>query len=548
MVWTGDSQNHLAKSLLKLYTQVDTKYPIRDKSSDGTIGDTRHQAGHSEHNPDENHLVRALDISYDPGHFDAHSFGEYLRTHPDPRLQYIISNGRIANADIQNWAWRPYHGENPHNHHIHLTVRSSPALAEDDKDWNIAAWDGSKVPGVSVAPAGTLPRLHLGSTSSYVASLREKLKLPPVTSLVFDEALEKEIIYLQFKHHLTPDGWVGPATWGALGFFAQLSANEGHENTRIIATEFGGRGDFNKGAYDGHIITDTEIGASLPFRFAQPTPLLWVRAGGTVEENVPLVDVGPIYPAASRGPADPYWETGARPRAETQHVLSEAGIDLTPALAKRMKIDGKGLVDWGFMKDKKGATTVSDQSENTPRMNEPGYKPSVQPPLPPSDPAIVVKPVQGPDLAPLLGAGISLLLPWLQAKLENKPTPALKDGTTSQLITLALPVLMQFLSQKPGDGTSILTTLLAGVQGAAKSPPVMSSLDKLLGGEALLGKKTAIGAVGTILSIGLQLAGIMPPIGSGATSSILATLLPAGLSVLGLIAKMDRNSGTGSAG
>ena len=61
-----------------------------------------------------------------------------------------------------------------------------------------------------------------------------------------------------------------------------------------------------------------------------------------------IVDIGPWYPSA-RGPADKYWETGGRPRAESDGRTNRAGIDLTPAAAATIALDGKGIVDWEFV-------------------------------------------------------------------------------------------------------------------------------------------------------------------------------------------------------
>src|SRR5262249_36859977 len=63
MVWTGGGTRRLAKSLITLIDEVDAKYPDRDRSNDGTIGDTSHQARRSDHNPDSEGVVRALDIT-----------------------------------------------------------------------------------------------------------------------------------------------------------------------------------------------------------------------------------------------------------------------------------------------------------------------------------------------------------------------------------------------------------------------------------------------------------------------------------------------------
>jgi hypothetical protein len=118
----------------------------------------------------------------------------------------------------------------------------------------------------------------------------------------------------------------------------------------IIATVFGGASDYNESAYDGHVIADDEEGCALPYRFPSPRPSVCIAGPNGHTVTVPIVDVGPIYPS-KRGPADLYWQTGARPRAETNRVLSQAGIDLTPRTARDLAIDGKGKVDWWFATD-----------------------------------------------------------------------------------------------------------------------------------------------------------------------------------------------------
>lgn len=115
----------------------------------------------------------------------------------------------------------------------------------------------------------------------------------------------------------------------------------------ITATVFGGVGDPNDSAYDGHRITDSEFGVALPFRFkgTRPKVQLWKGGKSVIAE---IVDVGPW------NINDPYWETGHRPQAEsgtdkTGRKTNKAGIDLTPAAARALGIDGKGTVDWAFV-------------------------------------------------------------------------------------------------------------------------------------------------------------------------------------------------------
>jgi len=55
----------LSKAAVQLREQFDDSYPDRDRTSDGWIGDTRHGARKSDHNPDVKGWVRAIDIDRD---------------------------------------------------------------------------------------------------------------------------------------------------------------------------------------------------------------------------------------------------------------------------------------------------------------------------------------------------------------------------------------------------------------------------------------------------------------------------------------------------
>ncbi len=115
----------------------------------------------------------------------------------------------------------------------------------------------------------------------------------------------------------------------------------------ITATEFGGEGDEQPAAYrDVQAGWPNRPGIALPSRFSGPRPKVRVYKGGK-SILCDIVDVGPWFPSP-RGPEDRYWETGARPRAESDDRTNRAGIDLTPAAARAIGLDGKGIVDWAF--------------------------------------------------------------------------------------------------------------------------------------------------------------------------------------------------------
>jgi len=119
--------------------------------------------------------------------------------------------------------------------------------------------------------------------------------------------------------------------------------------TGITATMFGGSGDAQKSAYTGLPIDPTQPGCALPYHFTTITPEVVVTNPANGKSvTCKIVDVGPW------NINDPYWTTGSRPQAEsgidtTGRHTNHAGIDLTPAAAAAIGIDGKGVVDWQFI-------------------------------------------------------------------------------------------------------------------------------------------------------------------------------------------------------
>lgn len=122
---------YLCAAGVTLRNQINRKFPRRDKRSDGWIGDASHQATKSDHNPDwsAGGVVRAIDIDADlnpraNNHALANELAESLRqiglAGKDQRISYVIWNKRIC-SPRDNWAWRPYVGDNAHTHHIHVS-------------------------------------------------------------------------------------------------------------------------------------------------------------------------------------------------------------------------------------------------------------------------------------------------------------------------------------------------------------------------------------------------------------------------------------------
>lgn len=124
----------------------------------------------------------------------------------------------------------------------------------------------------------------------------------------------------------------------------------------ITATMFGGAADNEVSAYDAHYLDDTALYVALPFKFKGERPRVKVWHGeaygvGTIE------DVGPWMID------DAYWENNDRPLVEEYYKAkkplprgpnagkvpsNDAAIDLSPALARMIGLEGKGKVSWEF--------------------------------------------------------------------------------------------------------------------------------------------------------------------------------------------------------
>jgi hypothetical protein len=118
----------LCKAGQQLRLQVDDSYPDRDRTSDGWIGDARHSARHSDHNPDSTGVVRAIDIDRDLSGktkpdlmpYLADQVRDFAKRDKSKRIAYIIFDKKIASARSL-WRFRPYRGSNPHTKHMHIS-------------------------------------------------------------------------------------------------------------------------------------------------------------------------------------------------------------------------------------------------------------------------------------------------------------------------------------------------------------------------------------------------------------------------------------------
>jgi len=124
----------LSKAAVQLREQIDDSFPDRDRASDGWVGDTRHAHRVSDHNPDAQGWVRAIDIDRDlfkgskPDIMPdlADQLRAACKSKSEKRISYIIFDGRIA-SPILGWRWRKYTG-NKHDKHMHVSFKKEADL------------------------------------------------------------------------------------------------------------------------------------------------------------------------------------------------------------------------------------------------------------------------------------------------------------------------------------------------------------------------------------------------------------------------------------
>ncbi len=220
-------------------------------------------------------------------------------------------------------------------------------------------------------------------------------------------------------------------------------------------------------------------GVALPYRFTGARPKVRVRKNDK-SIDAEIMDVGPW------NIDDPYWINGQRPQAESGidksgRRTNRAGIDLTFPADAALGNDGKGLVDWEFITDEK-PVAVQQPESSLQQLIDRSRAPAQQP----------------IDLAPIL-AQLALALGQRQA------APASPKAL------------------KPKD-------------------PFISPIDQVIGGQALVGWKTAIAVTAYGLLSILQLLGMVGT-ATGETATLTGTILTAVIATLGglgFTAKIDR--------
>lgn len=213
---------YLAANLATLRTEVDLKYPTRDHTSDGWIGDSRHQAGVSDHNPDSRGCVHAIDVDVDG--IDPLLLVRRAIAHPT--AEYVIYNRTIWMRS-NGFVSRAYNGDNPHDKHVHISGKYGSA-----NENNVLSWGIYILGGPAPAPAPPPP------SGSHEPGTRELFWNPPGQEFtgadvayaqrwigpryagapdgVFGGKTRGGVMWYQRQQGLTADGIVGPRTWARM--------------------------------------------------------------------------------------------------------------------------------------------------------------------------------------------------------------------------------------------------------------------------------------------------------------------------------------------
>ena len=188
----------LALSLEKLRSQINAAFPARSKASDGSIGDQAHASRASDHNPNAQGVVTAIDITHDPEHgVDGEVLSRALAQ--DKRTKYVIFAGEIYRTYKPNLGWAKYTGPNSHHHHVHISVKQESA--DDESPWVLSGKPARRT-------------LKFGDSGPDVSDLQTKL------SIKADGKFGNHTLFAvreyQLANGLKGDGIVGPKTLALL--------------------------------------------------------------------------------------------------------------------------------------------------------------------------------------------------------------------------------------------------------------------------------------------------------------------------------------------
>lgn len=188
----------LAPSLVIARGRINQKWPHRDHSSDGWIGNKAHQAVASDHNPDARGVVHAIDVDRDGIHVPTVLAAFML----SPATHYLIHNRRIWSAK-DRFAPHRYIGDDPHTGHIHESVWHTSFSEHWAGGWSpITGWPNPL--DVRLGSTGEAVRLVQAYSNAFWYALKVDGDFGPAT--------DKAVRAFQKRAGIEVDGVVGPQT------------------------------------------------------------------------------------------------------------------------------------------------------------------------------------------------------------------------------------------------------------------------------------------------------------------------------------------------
>lgn len=219
----------LCDCLVILRAEINTRWPGRDRTSDGWIGDVAHQRSKSDHNPNGRGRVDAIDTDVDG--IDPRVLVAFAIAHPS--TNYVIWNRTIWS---RAYGFRPraYTGPNPHTKHVHCSCTQSAPAENSTHPWGLAV-PAQRPPSPLDGITGTekivqqLPTLKRGSRGDHVVTLQALLVARGMlakTGIDSDFGPKTEAAVARFqagrnvagsvRGNGSGDGIVGQHTWAAL--------------------------------------------------------------------------------------------------------------------------------------------------------------------------------------------------------------------------------------------------------------------------------------------------------------------------------------------
>lgn len=242
----------------KALTDATQRWPKRNRASDGICGDAAHQKRPSDHNSGN-----AYDLTHD---IDNGPNCHVLSTQVvnDPRVTYVIWTGKIYKCREPEKGWQVYRGPNPHNHHMHVSIKSESRDNLSPWPWTpkteraaveraiAAAFTEPQTPSVEVSPedaakgvttsdkpasetAGTPPPAPAAEVKASEVSVWTRL-----TSLSIPAgALAVVTAIFNFVKNLPPYAWVALAlivvVAMVIGYLVwRVRDQQAHERTKIV--------------------------------------------------------------------------------------------------------------------------------------------------------------------------------------------------------------------------------------------------------------------------------------------------------------------------